>query len=181
MRDIFYNGNAKPEPCSVVLRLAPTWFRIGSLEILARKSETTELKQVLDFILEHQFSHLKQDLDKEDWILAMFANIVDSTASLVAKWMSIGFTHGVLNTDNMSLASITIDFGPFGFLDAYDPDFIPNHSDDGGRYDYQSQPAICHWNLQKLAAALTPVLSSNINFFLHNFPICCKPYCKILL
>ena len=80
MRDIFYNGNAKPEKCSVVLRLAPTWFRIGSLEILARNSETTELNQLIDFILEHHFQHVKPSNDnKEDWILAMFANIVDST------------------------------------------------------------------------------------------------------
>ena len=79
---------------------------------------------------------------------------------MVAKWMSVGFTHGVLNTDNLSLASITIDYGPFGFLDAYDPNYIPNHSDDSGRYDYESQPSICLWNLGRLAAALTPVISS---------------------
>ena len=89
----------------------------------------------------------------------MFAQIVDATAHLVAKWMSVGFTHGVLNTDNLSLASITIDYGPFGFLDAYDPNFIPNHSDDSGRYDYESQPGICLWNLGRLAVALTPLLS----------------------
>jgi len=161
MRDIFYNGNAKPEKCAVVLRLAPTWFRIGSLEILARNSETTELNQLIDFILEHHFQHVKPSNDnKEDWILAMFANIVDSTAHLVAKWMGVGFTHGVLNTDNLSLASITIDFGPFGFMDAYDPNFTPNHSDDGGRYDYESQPSICLWNLGRLASALTPILSN---------------------
>ena len=90
----------------------------------------------------------------------MFAEIVDSTAKLVALWMSVGFTHGVLNTDNLSLASITIDYGPFGFLEAYNPDFIPNHSDDSGRYDYESQPEICFWNLDKLATALTPIISN---------------------
>ena len=74
--------------------------------------------------------------------------------------MSVGFTHGVLNTDNLSLASITIDYGPFGFLDAYDPNYIPNHSDDSGRYDYESQPSICLWNLGRLATALTPIISS---------------------
>ena len=79
---------------------------------------------------------------------------------MVAKWMSVGFTHGVLNTDNLSLASITIDYGPFGFLDAYDPNYIPNHSDDSGRYDYESQPSICLWNLGRLATALTPIISS---------------------
>lgn len=163
MRDVFYNGNAKPENCSVVLRLAQTWFRIGSLEILAKKSETKELNLLIDFILEHHFQDVKQE-DREDWILAMFAKIVDSTALLVSKWMSVGFTHGVLNTDNLSLDSITIDYGPFGFLDNYDPNFIPNHSDDSGRYDYESQPSICLWNMGRLAAALTPILSSNFSF-----------------
>ena len=80
MRDIFYNGNAKPEKCAVVLRLAPTWFRIGSLEILAKNSETSELNKLIYFILVHHFDHVKpENGDKEDWILAMFANIVDST------------------------------------------------------------------------------------------------------
>ena len=90
-------------------------------------------------------------------------NLYFKTAHLVAKWMSVGFTHGVLNTDNLSLASITIDYGPFGFLDSYDPNFIPNHSDDGGRYDYESQPSICLWNLGRLAVALTPILSSKFS------------------
>ena len=81
MRDIFYNGNAKPEKCAVVLRLAPTWFRIGSLEILAKSSEIDELKKLIDYILNHHFAHVKpaRHLEKEDWVLAMFANIVDST------------------------------------------------------------------------------------------------------
>ena len=158
MRDIFYNGNAKPEKCAVVLRIASSWFRIGSIEILAKKGETKELNQLMDYILEKHFSNVKQE-DREEWILAMFAHIVDATAHLVAKWMSVGFTHGVLNTDNLSLASITIDYGPFGFLDDYDPNYIPNHSDDSGRYDYESQPGICLWNLGRLAVALTPLLS----------------------
>ena len=87
---------------------------------------------------------------------------------MVAKWMSVGFTHGVLNTDNLSLASITIDYGPFGFLDAYDPNYIPNHSDDSGRYDYESQPSICLWNLGRLATALTPVISSKFKNTAHR-------------
>ena len=164
MRDIFYNGNAKPEKCAVVLRLASSWFRIGSIEILAKKGETKELNQLMDYILEKHFSNVKQE-DREEWILAMFAHIVDATAHLVAKWMSVGFTHGVLNTDNLSLASITIDYGPFGFLDDYDPNYIPNHSDDSGRYDYESQPGICLWNLGRLAVALTPLLSCRLRLY----------------
>ena len=177
MRDIFYNGNAKPEKCAVVLRIASSWFRIGSIEILAKKGETKELNQLMDYILEKHFSNVKQE-DREEWILAMFAHIVDATAHLVAKWMSVGFTHGVLNTDNLSLASITIDYGPFGFLDAYDPNYIPNHSDDSGRYDYESQPGICLWNLGRLAVALTPLLSCKLRLYT-DFYYIYKKYLKI--
>jgi uncharacterized protein YdiU (UPF0061 family) len=93
----------------------------------------------------------------------MYARIVQESAQLVAKWMSVGFTHGVLNTDNLSLKSITIDYGPYGFLDAYDPNFIPNHSDDSGRYDYESQPEIFRWNLKKLLQALLPIIPGKLN------------------
>ena len=93
---------------------------------------------------------------------------------LVAQWMALGFTHGVLNTDNLSLLAITIDYGPFGFLDAYDPDYVPNHSDDGGRYQYDAQPDICKWNLSKLATALTAVIPGNRLCLLNQlfFPTC---------
>ena len=88
-----------------------------------------------------------------------FTTVVEESAALVAKWMAVGFTHGVLNTDNMSLLSITIDYGPFGFLDTYDPSYIPNHSDDYGRYSYENQPKIFKWNLARLALALEPLLT----------------------
>ena len=86
--------------------------------------------------------------------------MVEKTAQLVAHWTAVGFAHGVLNTDNMSIASVTIDYGPFGFLDEYKPGFTPNHSDDDGRYDFQSQAGIGRWNLAKLAIALRPLLSA---------------------
>ena len=91
----------------------------------------------------------------------MSQEVVEKTAELVAHWMTVGFAHGVLNTDNMSIASVTIDYGPFGFLDEYKPGFTPNHSDDDGRYDFQSQPGIGRWNLGKLATALRPLLSTD--------------------
>ena len=86
--------------------------------------------------------------------------MVEKTAQLVAHWTAVGFAHGVLNTDNMSIASVTIDYGPFGFLDEYKPGFTPNHSDDDGRYDFQSQAGIGRWNLAKLAISLRPLLSA---------------------
>ncbi|GAV05201.1 hypothetical protein RvY_15369 [Ramazzottius varieornatus] len=159
-RDQFYDGHMKQERTAVVLRLAPTWFRFGSLEILAKNGETKELKQLVDFILREHFtdwiSVRKQYVD-EDYI-AMFGLIVNKTADMIAKWQSVGFSHGVCNTDNFSLLSITIDFGPFGFLDAYNPDFIPNFSDSEGRYSYKNQPDVGLFNVNKLREAFWPLL-----------------------
>lgn len=89
----------------------------------------------------------------------MFAEVTDETAKMIAQWMAVGFTHGVMNTDNLSIKSITIDYGPFGFIDEYDPHFIPNSSDDFGRYDLQNQPGVGYWNLKKLSTALLPVIA----------------------
>jgi len=118
-----------------------------------------------DFIVTNIFPDIKaNNSDPDDQILELYSRIVHESARLVACWMSVGFAHGVLNTDNLSLKSITIDYGPFGFLDSYDPYFIPNHSDDSGRYDYESQPEIVRWNLKKLLQSLLPILSGNLNF-----------------
>lgn len=121
----------KLERGAVVMRLAPSWFRIGSLEILANKGEHEELRRLVDTVLDTLFPDITETGDQA--VLAMFSRIVDSTAELIARWTAVGFTHGVLNTDNLSLAGVTIDYGPFGFLDEYNPSFIPNHSDDMGR------------------------------------------------
>ena len=158
-RDMFYDGRMKPERGAVVLRVSPSWFRIGSFEVLASNKEFEELKQLADFVLSNSFPEITET--GEDGYLAMFAEVVDKTALLIAKWMSVGFAHGVLNTDNMSIASVTIDYGPFGFLDEYNPRFVPNHSDDMGRYDFQNQVNIGLWNLDKLATALKPLISDD--------------------
>ena len=89
----------------------------------------------------------------------MYIEIVRRTAFLVARWQAVGFVHGVLNTDNMSIMGLTIDYGPFGFLEHYDPQYVPNGSDNSARYSYQEQPAMCAWNLGKLAEVLEPLLS----------------------
>lgn len=156
-RDMFYDGRLKMERGAVVLRLAPTWFRFGSLEVLAINGEILELRQLADFVLEQNFPHIPES--GEGGYLAMFQEVTASTAEMIARWTAVGFVHGVMNTDNMSLASITIDYGPFGFVDGYDPDFTPNHSDDMGRYDLKGQANIGLWNLDKLATALKPLLA----------------------
>src|SRR6185437_2385587 len=94
-----------------------------------------------------------------DPYLALLAEAVQSTADLMVEWQAVGFCHGVLNTDNMSVLGLTIDYGPFGFMEKYDPKFISNHSDNTGRYSYENQPKICYWNLKKLAEALEPIVS----------------------
>ena len=162
---MFYDGNLKMERGAVVLRLAPSWFRFGSFEILALHGENETLRQLFDFVIENNFPHIKEanpdSEDVSDRALSLLAEVTESTAKMIARWMSVGFAHGVMNTDNMSIVSITIDYGPFGFIDAYDPHFIPNSSDDGGRYDLQNQPSIGLWNLAKLARALFPLISGN--------------------
>ncbi|HEY4275065.1 MAG TPA: protein adenylyltransferase SelO family protein, partial [Rhizomicrobium sp.] len=90
-----------------------------------------------------------------------FGEVVKRTAELMAQWQAVGFAHGVMNTDNMSILGITLDYGPYGFLDAYDPDFICNHTDEGGRYSFSNQPGIGHWNLRALALALSSLIGSD--------------------
>ncbi|KAJ8279246.1 hypothetical protein COCON_G00063120 [Conger conger] len=156
-RDQFYNGNLRKERGAVVLRLAPSWFRIGSLEILTRAGELDVLQKLLNHVIEEHFPSIK--LSDPDKYLAFYSKVVNETAHLIAQWMSVGFAHGVCNTDNFSLLSITIDYGPFGFMESYDPNFIPNSSDDEGRYSIGNQANSGLFNLEKLGEALKPVLS----------------------
>jgi uncharacterized protein YdiU (UPF0061 family) len=147
-RDPLYNGRVINEECCVVSRLAPTFIRFGSFEIFKDYDELTGhsgpsvgmesemLPMLLDYIAEYHFIGLWGKFKGEELYKQMFEQIVIRTATLAAYWQSYGFTHGVLNTDNMSVLGLTIDFGPFGFLEFFDPGFICNHSDKNGRYCY---------------------------------------------
>ncbi|XP_028288606.1 protein adenylyltransferase SelO, mitochondrial-like isoform X2 [Parambassis ranga] len=157
LRDQFYNGNVKTERGAVVLRLAQSWFRIGSLEILAESGEIDLLRKLLNFVIKEHFSFIS--LDDTEKYLVFYSTVVNETAHLMAQWMSVGFAHGVCNTDNFSLLSITIDYGPFGFMESYNPNFVPNTSDDEGRYRIGGQPNVGLFNLEKLLVALSPVLT----------------------
>ncbi|KAM9808362.1 selenoprotein O1 [Neosynchiropus ocellatus] len=170
IRDVFYNGNARHERCSVVLRIAPTFLRFGSFEIFKQQDELTgrqgpsygrdEIRgQMLDYVIDMFYPEIQQNhQDRVERNVAFFREVVRRTARLVAQWQCVGFCHGVLNTDNMSILGVTVDYGPYGFMDRFDPDFICNASDNSGRYSYKAQPAICRWNLMKLAEALDPEL-----------------------
>ncbi|KAJ7390021.1 hypothetical protein OS493_027545 [Desmophyllum pertusum] len=168
IRDIFYDGNPIREKCTIILRIAPTFIRFGSFEIFkptdprtGRKGpsegRTDILIQLLDYTVKTFFPEVVTD-NSEETYLAFFKEVVRLTARLVAKWQCVGFCHGVLNTDNMSILGLTIDYGPFGFLDHYDPGHVCNGSDDQARYCYQAQPEICKWNLIKFAEAIRDVL-----------------------
>ncbi|XP_062297595.1 protein adenylyltransferase SelO-like [Scomber scombrus] len=157
-RDQFYNGNVKTERGAVVLRLAKSWFRIGSLEVLSQSGEIDLLRKLLNFVIDEHFPSINSN--DPDKYLVLYTTVVNETAHLIAQWMSVGFTHGVCNTDNFSLLSITIDYGPFGFMESYDPNFIPNTSDDEGRYSIGAQANVGLFNLEKLLWALSPVLSN---------------------
>ena len=159
-RDQFYDGHPKLEKTAVVLRVAPSWFRIGSLEILHRSGEHALLRELVDLILDTHFPHLRGPMQYHK----LFSTIVNMTAQLVAHWQAVGFAHGVCNTDNFSLLGITIDYGPFGFMDSYDADYVPNTSDDQGRYSFSNQPHTGLYNSQKLMEAMGHLLREDLEW-----------------
>ena len=136
---------------AMMVRVAKTHIRFGHFEYLMHNKKSEFIPILLDHVIESYFPDLKESKDS---YTDLFEKIVSSTASLIAKWQAFGFAHGVMNTDNMSILGETFDFGPFGFLDEYNPGFICNHSDHGGRYAFNNQPSIGLWNCHALAAAL---------------------------
>ena len=146
-----------PEKGAMMLRLAETHVRFGSFEAFHYTDRPGYVKLLGDYIIENHCPYLT---DADDKYGAFLEEAAKRTASLIALWQASGFTHGVMNTDNMSITGLTIDYGPYGFMEAYDPDYAPNHSDHFGRYSYSNQPPIALWNLRKLALSLGPLVSS---------------------
>ena len=160
VRDMFYDGHARPEPGAVVCRVAPSFIRFGNFEILAARGEEPLLQQLIDFTIERDFPELAQtDPDPAQRRVRWFEEVCRRTAVMVAHWMRVGFVHGVMNTDNMSILGLTIDYGPYGWVDNFDPDWTPNTTDaEGRRYRFGHQARIAHWNLWQLANAVYPVI-----------------------
>ena len=157
VRDMFYDGNAKPEPGAVVCRVAPSFTRFGSFQIFSSRGEVEVLRQLLDYTLRTDFPHLGPP-SKETY-LQWYREVVERTAEMIAHWMRVGFVHGVMNTDNMSILGLTIDYGPYGWLEDYDPHWTPNTTDaQGRRYRFGNQPQVAHWNLAQLGQALLPLV-----------------------
>ncbi|MFM9983125.1 MAG: protein adenylyltransferase SelO [Burkholderiales bacterium] len=143
------------ETAAVLTRMAPCHVRFGSFEVFFHRRQEDQVRILADYVLREHYPEL---LSAEKPYVALLAEIVYRTAELVAHWQAVGFCHGVMNTDNMSVLGLTIDYGPFGFLDGFDWGHICNHSDDGGRYAYNMQPGVAHWNLYCLGQALLPLM-----------------------
>ena len=143
------------ESGAILIRMAPSHVRFGSFEVFFYRGDYLRLKQLADYLIAHHFSQLQETAHA---YLAMLQEVIARTARLIAQWQLVGFAHGVMNTDNMSILGLTLDYGPFGFLDSYDPQFICNHSDRWGRYAFERQPSIALWNLSCLAQAMLPLL-----------------------
>ncbi|MEZ6126410.1 MAG: YdiU family protein [Planctomycetaceae bacterium] len=156
VRDMFYDGNPRREPGAVVCRVAPSFVRFGNFQIFAARRDHETLKALADFTLRSDFG-CTETPDQDDYA-AWFEEVCRRTAVMVAHWMRVGFVHGVMNTDNMSILGLTIDYGPYGWQDNYDPNWTPNTTDASGRrYRFGNQPAVAHWNLYQLANALLPL------------------------
>ena len=145
------------ESGATVCRVAKSHIRFGSFEHFHYRNQPEAVKAMADYVIERNFP---QWADADNKYFLMFENCVFKTARMIAQWQSVGFNHGVMNTDNMSIIGDTIDYGPFGFLDAYDPEHICNHSDNQGRYSFKNQPSIGLWNLNALATSLTSLISN---------------------
>ena len=162
VRDMFYDGHPQEEPGAVVCRVAPSFVRFGNFEILAASGEHESLRQLADYVIRHHYPDLGAPSPAPSSTLyaSWFEEICRRTARLAVDWMRVGFVHGVLNTDNMSILGLTIDYGPYGWLEGFEPQWTPNTTDaEGRRYCYGNQPQIAHWNLVRLANALYPLLN----------------------
>jgi uncharacterized protein YdiU (UPF0061 family) len=146
------------ETGAMVIRVSQSHIRFGHFEYCTFSEKPELLKPLLNYVIDR---HYPQLVDQENAYELFFAITLEKTAKLVAQWQSVGFNHGVMNTDNMSILGETFDYGPFAFLDDYDPHFICNHSDHQGRYAFSRQPNIANWNLSVLAQALLPVIDKD--------------------
>lgn len=157
-RDPLYNGVIKKEKAAIVLRVAESFLRFGSFQVCNKGAQMDTgnslknreiLKPLADCLITNFYKQISEE--NGDVYEQMFEKIVHDSAELVAHWQAVGFVHGVLNTDNMSMVSSTIDYGPFGFIDYFSKDYLSNATDDYERYSYRRQPSIIKWNLNRLA------------------------------
>nr|WP_305119326.1 YdiU family protein [Tahibacter harae] len=163
-RDMLYDGHPRNEPGAIVCRVAPSFIRFGNFELPASRGDTALLQQLADFTIRRDFPELAAAHAPASAALyeAWFGEVCARTARLIAHWMRVGFVHGVMNTDNLSILGLTIDYGPYGWIDNYDPDWTPNTTDrERRRYRFGQQAQIAYWNLGRLAGAIAPLLADH--------------------
>ena len=167
------------ETGATLLRMSPSHVRFGTFEIFYYRKQHEHLKVLADYVIEQHFTHLQETVDK---YARFFIEVVQRTAKLIAQWQAVGWAHGVMNTDNMSILGLTLDYGPYGFMDDYDAGFICNHSDHNGRYAFNQQPYIGLWNLSCLAQAMLPLaekdsLKAGLDTYMPTFE---REYLKLM-
>jgi serine/tyrosine/threonine adenylyltransferase len=167
------------ETGAILVRMAPSHVRFGTFEIYYYRKQHEQLKILADYVIANHFPHLADGSEK---YARFFSEVVERTAKLIAQWQAVGWAHGVMNTDNMSIHGIILDYGPFGFMDDYDPGFICNHSDHNGRYAFNQQPYIGLWNLSCLAQALLPLAQKeDLKAALDRYtPLCEGQYMELM-
>ncbi|MES2241065.1 MAG: YdiU family protein [Bacteroidota bacterium] len=157
LRDVLYNGNPDYEKGAIVSRIAPSFLRFGNYQILAARNDIETLKTLVDYTIKHFYPELGSP-SKENY-LQFFRKVAKNSLEMVLHWQRVGFVHGVMNTDNMSILGLTIDYGPYGWLEGYDYGWTPNTTDSQNkRYRYGNQPNMVLWNLYQLANALYPLI-----------------------
>ncbi|KIX21496.1 hypothetical protein SY27_07255 [Flavobacterium sp. 316] len=157
LRDVLYNGNADYEKGAIVCRVAPSFIRFGNFEIFAAREDYKNLKIITDFTIKYYYPEIKTE--GKDKYISFFEAVANNTLEMIVNWQRVGFVHGVMNTDNMSIHGITIDYGPYGWLEDYNPNWTPNTTDnEHKRYRFGNQPKIAQWNLLQLANALYPLI-----------------------
>lgn len=145
------------ETAATLIRMAPSHVRFGSFQVLAARGLTDRIAELADYVIDHHHPELSGLPDR---VVRWLEIVVSRTADLMAAWMAVGFAHGVMNTDNMSILGLTLDYGPYGFLEETDPGFICNHTDHAGRYAFDQQPAVGLWNVARLAESLLDLISA---------------------
>ncbi len=169
LRDVMYNGNAAYEQGAIVCRVAPSFIRFGNFEIFAAKGDVKNLKMLADYTIKYFYPEINSEENK---YVNFFQVVADKTLEMIIHWKRVGFVHGVMNTDNMSILGITIDYGPYGWLENYDPNWTPNTTDrENRRYRFGNQGQIALWNLLQLANALFQLVedAKPLEDILHNF------------
>ena len=157
VRDIMYDGNPAPEPGAIVCRVAPSFLRFGSFQIHALNGDSETLRTLVDYTIKHHFP--KHSSTTDDGLISWLKQVAEETAIMISHWMRVGFVHGVMNTDNMSIHGLTIDYGPYGWIENFEPNWTPNTTDlRTRRYRFSNQAQIGAWNVARLLESISPLM-----------------------